>query len=358
MSTFGLLSKIPLYTSFRTLGWPRLLPFSLVVSVCYRCNSRCHTCNVWKKHANELTLEEWDRIFAKIGRTPYYLTFTGGEPFLRSDLVELIASAYRLCRPEVITLPTNGLLSEAIPHKVQEILRIAPHSKLGVNLSLDGVGEQHDAIRGVPGNYARALETYRALNAIDHPNLTVSLHTVISRFNVRDIPEIYTALSELEPDSYITEIAEERVELDTVGMDISPDAEDYGRAVDFLSEQLRGRHFGGISRITQAFRRRYYALVKQILRERRQVIPCYAGWASGHIAPDGDVWTCCIRAEPIGNLRDTDYDLRPIWFGAAAQELRRDIRAGGCHCPMANAAYTNMFLHLPTLARVALRALR
>ena len=358
MSTFGLLTKIPLYTSFRRLGWPRLLPFSLVISVCYRCNSRCHTCNVWKKHASELTLEEWDRIFAKIGRTPYYLTFTGGEPFLRSDLVELIASAYAHCRPEVITLPTNGLLSEAIPRKVEEILRVAPRSKLGVNLSLDGIGKQHDAIRGVPGNYARALETYRALREIDHPNLTVSLHTVISRFNVKDIPEIYAALSALEPDSYITEIAEERVELDTVGMDIAPDAEDYGHAVDFLSEQLRGRHFGGISRVTQAFRRRYYALVKQILRERRQVIPCYAGWASGHIAPDGDVWTCCIRAEAIGNLRDTDYDLRPIWFGAAAQELRRDISAGGCHCPMANAEYTNMFLHLPTLARVALWALR
>ena len=93
-------------------------------------------------------------------------------------------------------------------------------------------------------------------------------------------------------------------------------------------------------------------MVKRILRERRQVIPCYAGWASGHIAPDGDVWTCCTRAESIGNLRQTDYDLRPIWFGEEAKRLRRSIAACECYCPMANASYTNMLLHLPTLARV------
>jgi MoaA/NifB/PqqE/SkfB family radical SAM enzyme len=358
MTTLGLLSKIPLYLSFRRWGWPKLLPFSLVISVCYRCNSRCQTCNVWKKQANELTIDEWDQVFANIGRSPYYLTFTGGEPFLRSDLVELIASAYRHCRPAVITLPTNGLLSDVIPAKVEALLEIAPQSKLGVNISLDGVGEQHDAIRGVPGNYEKALKTYRALKSIAHPNLTVSLHTVISRFNVNDIGTIYEGLAALEPDSYITEIAEERVELSTMGLDITPDLQEYELAVDFLSEKLHDQKFGGISRITQAFRRHYYELVKRTLSERRQVVPCYAGWASGHISPDGDVWTCCIRAEPIGNVRETNYDLRPIWFGSEARKLRQNIRAGGCYCPMANASYTNMFLHLPTLMRVALQALR
>jgi MoaA/NifB/PqqE/SkfB family radical SAM enzyme len=272
-------------------------------------------------------------------------------------LAELVASAYRHCRPAVITLPTNGLLSDLIPEKVEQLLQVSPGSKLGVNLSLDGIGEQHDTIRGVPGNYEKALKTYRALKSIQHPNLTLSLHTVISRFNVNDIPAIYEEMAGLEPDSYITEIAEERVELDTVGLDITPDVEEYARAVDFLSEQLHDQKFGGISRVTQAFRRRYYDLVKRILRERRQVVPCYAGWASGHISPDGDVWTCCIRAEPIGNLRETGYDLRPIWFGPQAETLRQDISAGGCHCPMANASYANMFLHAPTLVRVALQTL-
>jgi MoaA/NifB/PqqE/SkfB family radical SAM enzyme len=357
MTTLGLLARAPFYMTFRRWNWPRLLPFSLVISVCYRCNSRCRTCNVWKKDAEELSLDEWDRVFSRIGRTPYYVTFTGGEPFLRHDLVDLIASANRHCRPSVITLPTNGLLSDLIPAKIEEILRRAPGTKLGVNLSLDGTGQQHDAIRGVPGNYERALKTYRALKAIDHPNLALSVHTVISRFNVDDVPAIYEELVKLEPDSYITEIAEARVELDTVGLDIAPELQKYEAAVDFLAGQLKRHKFGGISKLTQSFRSRYYDLAIRTLREQRQVIPCYAGWASGHISPDGDVWTCCIRGEPVGNLRESGYDLRPIWFGAHADRLRRQIRAGECSCPMANASYANMFLHAPTLFRVVLRAL-
>lgn len=358
MGTLGLLSNIPLYMAFRRWGWPRLLPFSLVVSVSYRCNSRCRTCNVWKKNAEDLSLEEWDRTFAHIGHRLYYLTLTGGEPFLRQDLTEIVRSAYRRCRPAVITIPTNGLLTNVIPAWTAEILQTAPTTKVGINISLDGIGKQHDAIRGVPGNYDKALTTYRALKSIQHPNLTVSLHTVISRENVDDIPTIYETLALLEPDSYITEIAEERAELDTIGLGVTPEIEDYKRAVAFLTKRLKEQRFGGISRITQSFRERYYDLTQRTLLEQRQIIPCYAGWASGHVAPDGDVWTCCMRAEPIGNLRQTDYDLRPIWFGRKAQQLRNEIRRGACYCPMANASYTNMFLHMPTLLKVAWRTLR
>jgi hypothetical protein len=88
------------------------------------------------------------------------------------------------------------------------------------------------------------------------------------------------------------------------------------------------------------------------------VTPCYAGWASGHIAPNGDIWSCCIRAEPVGNLREHNYDIRPIWFGERMAALRQSIYAGECACPMANASYANMLLHLPTVTRVATSVLR
>jgi MoaA/NifB/PqqE/SkfB family radical SAM enzyme len=353
MSLLRLAARLPAHAAFRALGAPRALPFSLVLSVTYRCNSRCSTCNVWQRQADELTLSEWTRIFERLGRAPYYLTFSGGEPFLRDDLVELVAAGYRLCRPAVITIPTNGLLSKRIAPAVEAIVQAAPGAQVGINLSLDGVGEAHDRIRRVPGNWERALETYAALRALHYPNLTISIHTVISTLNVADLPQIYAGLMALEPDSYITEVAEQRGELGTLGMPITPAPEQYAEAARFLIEKLAERRFAGFARITQAFRARYYALATRILAEGRQVIPCYAGWASGHIAPDGDVWTCCTRAEPIGNLRQTDYDLRPIWFGAGAARLRRSIAAGECACPMANASYTNMLFHLPTVLGVA-----
>jgi radical SAM protein with 4Fe4S-binding SPASM domain len=101
-----------------------------------------------------------------------------------------------------------------------------------------------------------------------------------------------------------------------------------------VSEKARQRPVTGFAKITQAFRAEYYQLAKRILYEHRQVVPCYAGWASCQIAPNGDVWSCCIRAEGVGNLRENNYDLRPIWRGEAMAKLRRSIYQGECQCPL------------------------
>lgn len=351
-----LLPLLPQYMAFRRFGKPRRLPFNLVASLSYRCNSRCKTCNLWRKSAQELTTDEWRAIFGSLTQAPYYLTFSGGEPFLREDIVEIVGAACELCQPAIVTIPTNGLMTEAIPERVAGILEAAQGIQVGINISLDGVGEEHDAIRGVRGSYQRALETYARLRRLDYPNLNLSIHTVVSRFNVQRFPQIYKELSMLQPDSYISEIAEERVELGTMGMDITPSPQEYAEVADFLIREIRNGNFSGLAKLTQAFRMRYYALVKRILFEKRQVIPCYAGFASGHIAPDGDVWACCTRAEPLGNLGDTGYDLAPIWYGERAEVMRRSIAAGECYCPMANVAYSNMLLHPPTLMRLARHA--
>lgn len=353
----SLLPKIPLFWSFYRFGFPKLLPFSIVVSVSYRCNSKCRTCDVWRKPNDDLTLDEWTRVFQHIGRGPIYLTFTGGEPFLRKDLPEMVLAAYQHCQPEYITIPTNGILTQRIAASVAKICAGAPKSRIGINLSLDGIGAEHDDIRLVPGNWDKAMETWKMLKELQkkYSNLVLSVHTVISQFNVKRFPEIYAGLQPLAPDSYITEVAEERVELDTVGLGITPMARDYAPIADFLSEHAHATPARGFARVTQSFRARYYQMAKQTLLEQRQIIPCFAGWASGHIAPNGDVWSCCIRAEPVGNLRFTNYDLRSLWFEQAGsmKNLRRSIAAGECACPMANASYANMLLHPPMLVQVA-----
>ena len=116
-----------------------------------------------------------------------------------------------------------------------------PNSSIGINLSLDGIGDEHDDIRGVEGNWKLAMETWTRLKALQerHENLVLTVHTVVSRFNVHRIQEIVEGLTFLEPDSYITEVAEERVELDTVGWGITPLPDDYDPIADFLSEQAR-----------------------------------------------------------------------------------------------------------------------
>jgi MoaA/NifB/PqqE/SkfB family radical SAM enzyme len=353
LDKLGVFGRVVGYKIFRSVGWPRMLPLNLTVGLTYRCNSRCKTCNIWRrKSSDELSVEEFDEVFRKIGGA-YWFTLSGGEPFLRNDIVEICRSVHDNCKPGIINIPTNGLLCDVIPGKVKEILEVCPDTQIVVNVSIDGVGEQHDEIRGVKGNFERAMKTYEALRSLNSKNFELGIHTVISAFNVHEIPQIYEQLKGLKPDSYITEIAEERVELDTVGEKITPPLEDYSKAIDYLSERIKKEEWKGISKLTQSFRLEYYKLVKRTLKEKRQVISCYAGFASAQIAPDGDVWSCCIRAEPLGNLRDVDYDFKKVWFSEKADKIRKSIKAGDCYCPLANACYTNMLCTFKSLITIA-----
>src|SRR5437667_9240656 len=350
------LPKIAKMQASYVLGKPLALPLNLTISVSYRCNSRCKTCNVWQRPNDDFTIEEWDKTFESVGRAAYWFTFSGGEPTLSKDLPDMIASAYKHCRPGIINIPTNGIQDKIIPGRVEKVLQAAPKSDVIINLSLDGVGAKHDSVRGVKGNFERAMRTYAGLRALKgrYKNFTLGVHTVISSFNIDEFEHIYAFVrDELQPDQFISEIAEERVELDTVGMGITPPIQKYQPVIERLQEGIRKAEFSGVSRITQAFRDRYYDIVKRTLAEQRQVIPCLAGVASAQIAPNGDVWTCCIRAGSVGNLREHHYDFRSVWTTAHADELRRSIKAGECYCPLANASYTNMLCHTPTLAGVA-----
>jgi MoaA/NifB/PqqE/SkfB family radical SAM enzyme len=334
-----------------------VMPMNLTISVSYRCNSRCKTCNVWQRPNDDFTIEEYEKTFESIGRAPYWFTFSGGEPTLRKDLPEMVGAAYRHCRPGIINIPTNGIQDKIIPGRVEQVLKAAPGSDVIINLSLDGVGEKHDIVRGVKGNFERSMRTYAGLKALKsrYKNFTLGVHTVISNFNIDEFDNIHKFVrEELKPDQFISEIAEERVELDTVGMGITPPLEKYQPVIERLQNDIRAENAQGVARITQSFRDRYYDIVKRTLVEKRQIIPCMAGIASAQIAPNGDVWACCIRAESVGNLREHNYDFAATWKTTKGKEMRRSIKAGECYCPLANASYTNMLCHVPTVTNVAL----
>ena len=349
-----LLSKIPLFMLSRLRGVPLTLPPSITASLLYSCNSRCKTCKVYEKSSDRFSLEEFDRTFASLGKAPFWFTMSGGEPFLRTDIAEICLSAYTRCKPAIINIPTNGSLHNIIPQRVEAILKNCPESEVIINVSLDEIGDKHNEIRGFPKSFERAMHSYNALKELTkaYQHLTLGIHTVISTYNVENFRDIYEELQHLDPDSYITEIAEERVELDTIGAGITPALDLYGPTVDFLSEQIKRHHFSGVSRTTQSFRLEYYELVKKILARKTQIIPCYAGIVSAQISPQGDVWPCCVRADSMGNLRENNYDFRKIWQSAEAKKIRTSIRRKECHCPLANAAYTNMLCSPSSMLKV------
>jgi MoaA/NifB/PqqE/SkfB family radical SAM enzyme len=246
-----------------------------------------------------------------------------------------------------------------IAKKAEEIARTCPDSEIVVNLSLDGIGPKHDQIRGIAGNFERSMQTYEALRKINLKNFTLGVHTVISKFNVNDIGETADyVVDKLKPDSYISEVAEERVELGSMGTGITPSAEEYSKAVEFLAMEADKLKTKGVSKITLAFRREYYKFAKKVLTTKKQGISCYAGVSSAQISPEGDVWGCCVRAEPLGNLRNNEYDFRKIWFSGRADEFRKSVRKKECACPLANAYYSSAMMDIDTAIRVVNGTLR
>ena len=357
-------------TSFLTrLGLARPPhPINVTFSVTMRCQSRCRTCFIWKHDppAEEMDLRRIEMLFRSIGWT-YFFNVSGGEPFLRDDLPEIVRLACRHMRPAVVHIPTNALAPGRIEAMTESILEImedeAPGTVLTVKPSFDGVGSLHDEIRGVPGNFQKLLDTLERLKGLRerYRYLQVGVGTVISRYNADRLSEIIAFAKDLGVDTYINEIAEEREEFFNTGSGITPDGDSYGRIMEAFKESVsrRMRNMPLLGRITTAFRLVYYDLVVRIIREDRQVIPCYAGILNVHVNADGSVWPCAVLAYSgeLGRL-EGDTDFREIWRSRRSRRIRRSIRRGECACPLANQAYSNILLHPPSLLKALWLALR
>ena len=343
-------------------------PINLTFSVTNMCQSRCKTCGIWRlykdqpgKVKDELSLDEIEKSFAGMGEV-YFFNISGGEPFLRPDLPEIVAAACKYLRPTVIHAPTNALAPELIERRVAEILGVIRSTGRAVSFtikpSFDGVGEVHDGIRGVKGNFEKLLETVSRLKRLqeEHPNLEVGLGTIISKFNLGHIRETARLATELGVDSYISEIAEQRTELFNVGEPITPTADEYEKAIGEFNSELAagGIHGKKVSAMTLALRQVYYRYAARIVREKRQVLPCYAGSANVHVSPYGDVWPCCVLGygRPMGSLRDSGYDFMAIWHSPEADSVRSFISNGKCYCPLANQAYSNILCNMGAIVEV------
>jgi MoaA/NifB/PqqE/SkfB family radical SAM enzyme len=340
-------------SSWRARGWPKLLPINVVVSTNFRCNFRCLSCNVYERKVKELTAEEWEQTFVSMGKAPTWMTFSGGEPFIRRDLPDIILSAIRHCEPAIVNIPTNGWYTKQVLAGVEKICTTSPETQLVINLSFDHhVPDRHDTLRGAPGSWPRLIDTYTGLRALNLPNLTVGVHTVVSDKNEADFPEIAQGLATLGADSYIAEPAEERVELQTIGSGVTPQAAAFAVAAEAVLD-VEEQASGTVAGMARALRSEYYQRVTRLLNGETDAMPvCHAGFLSVHIGADGDVWSCCVLSRSFGNLRDNDFDFPTVWYSDKAEEFRTWMRERRCHCPLANAAYTNLLAEPAAASRI------
>ncbi len=336
-------------------------PLTLTFSVTAACQSRCRTCNIGRRYradpqiaGQDLHLEEIEAIFRSLGHI-YFFNISGGEPFMRPDLAEIIRLACLHLKPRLIHIPTNALAPGTIARISRRILAVldehAPRSvTISIKPSIDGIGARHDWIRGVKGNFAALEQTIDLLLALarENPRLHVDLGTVISNYNVHHLEEIEDWVHGRGIESYRHEIAEQRAEFDNLGDPITPAVDVYGQLVQGFKEKIirhiRNKTF--FTRTTEAVRLVYYDLAVRILRERRQVSPCLAGLSNIHLNYNGEVWPCCVlgNEQALGNVRESGLDLRVVLGSDRAKQVRRFIAAGNCACPLANQWLNNILL--------------
>ena len=341
-------------------------PITLTFSVTGMCQSNCKTCYIgreFKKNPREikkcdLKLDEIEKFFRNLGHV-YFLNISGGEPYLRDDLPEIVELGMQYLRPKIIHIPTNAFLPEKIEEVTRDILSLMhkydSDIPLTVKPSVDGIGEKHDEIRGLKGNFVRLEKTIERLKTVesDHSNFHLELGTVVSNFNINDLDEIEDWVHKQGVQSYRNEIAEQREEFFNVGEHITPSDQVYEKLmVNFkrkVRENLKTKKT--LAKMTESMRLVYYDLVVEILKKKQQVIPCYAGISNIHLNYNGEIWPCCVLgyAHSMGNIRDFNNEYDGLYQSKQAKEVLKYIKEGRCHCPLANQAYSNMIVSLPYL---------
>ena len=299
-------------------------------------------CDSWRlKPGRELTVEEVALVFSKIGRLDV-VRLTGGEPFLRTDMLQIAETILRVSRPSVIHVTTNG----SKPDSVEELARAfsAPR-RLQFMVSLDGLATVHDRSRGTDASFESAMETVRRLVTVRRSRrVSVAVnHTVISPESMGDHDALRARLDGL------------RVDLQSVLA--YADSSMYGLKLRGkkaehlivprgypLHPRLQGTDVasfvrGELSRVSQLrsptlrVAKRYY-LRGLLSRLRGEADPhpkprCVALRSHIRLLPDGRVPVCQFNTQTVGNLVEQSFD--EIWNGAETVASRDWVdRCPGC----------------------------
>lgn len=336
-------------------------PLHLTFFVTRRCNSRCPFCFYLSREEEpgpELSLDEVERVFSTLGSL-LWVAFSGGEVYLREDIVEIARTIYKHNKPSIMLFPTNGLLPELIRDRTVEILRHCPKSVIVVKLSLDGLEDRHDSLRGTPGGFRKMLRTYELLKELlaGYPNFELGINTVFCAENQDEMDEIIRFVRGLEMIKTHTISMVRGETRDDSLKDI--DIEKYLDAVRKLEGDVRQRtyRFRG-SKVKAAQDNLQRRLIYRTVKEKRQLIPCYAGRLNLVLTETGDVYPCESFIMKMGNIRDFGYDMGKLLESERAREVVSRIK-DGCFCSHECYTMTNILFNpgmYPALLKELIRA--
>ncbi|MBI4616148.1 MAG: radical SAM protein [Planctomycetes bacterium] len=298
-------------------------PYRLILCLTYWCNYRCKTCNIWQmRPKDELTLEEVEMFFRKNDRFSW-IDLTGGEPWLRKDFAEIAKIVTRQCKGLLLLhFPTNGYHTDRIVEGTREIAKNAP-PKFIVTVSMDGDEETNDSVRGMDGGWRRQIETFRRLHEIR--GVHVVLGMTVSHHNLGHYDKAFEAARKECP--WLTH-QDFHMNIVTTGHYLHNADLALGRAPKnaLLAEvrayrKKRGPVLGPVSFLEHE----YLRLAEKYLRTGRTPMRCQALNSSCFVDSWGNVFPCTVWGKKIGSLRETGFDLAPIWESELARRTQGEV---------------------------------
>ena len=301
-------------------------PTRVVFDVTRLCNLRCSMCRTWEHPGTgALTATEIADVLGQLGRLTW-LDITGGEPFVRPDIEQVLCDAATIPRGlTVLHYQTNGWMTDRIADVTAAVRAAREDIELIVTVSLDGPAEVHDVVRGREGSAQRALETLRRLEAL--PGVEVHVGTTISSQTVDALPNTEALLRAEGFDlrrwhwNWLQTSAHFFGNEDVVPQAVPPG--------ELLQRQLAKR---GLPRtLVELMESIYLVNLDAVAGGEPSGVPCQALRSAVFISPEGDLYPCHLYDRPLGNLRAHSFE--SLWRGDDVLQARRDIESlscGGC----------------------------
>ena len=320
---------------------------TVILFVTSRCNAFCQTCFYHEElnQPGDLTFAQLE----KISQTMPPITdlwLSGGEPTLRrdvSDVIDLFVSNNGVQR---VIIPTNGLIKSRVFEIVDKALGNNPALDLYLNIALDGYGETHDRIRGVPGNWTKTLDCIEFLYPLKHKytdRFRLNVNTVVCAENYAEVERLSSYLWEnFRLDGHYFNIVRGETKAGAAIKRVPPEAlPDIYALAARLTAAYGERMFAGEDAATRfvksvvyvgAITTHYRTQLANFSEKSDWGFPCTAGETSVVIDYDGGVRACELR-EQFASLKDYDYDFSALWSARAREAELREIDAGrACWC--------------------------
>jgi MoaA/NifB/PqqE/SkfB family radical SAM enzyme len=288
----------------------------------YRCNAHCQMCNIWKfptKEKEEIKPEVLTRL-----PLLQFCNVTGGEPFLRKDLEEILFILKKKAKRIVIS--TNGYFSE-------RIVSIARKNKnIGIRISLEGLPAANDELRGLKDGFDHALRTLLELKSLGLKDLGFGI--TVSDRNARDMIELFRLARAMNLE-FATAVVHNSYYFHKYDNRIRQKERVIACFQELIKELLKTKS------IKNWFRAYFnYGLI-QYIKGGKRLLPCGAGRDVFFLDPWGEIRPCNGMDSDgpegsLGNLAQKTF--AEIWYGVEAKRIREKINACQENCWMIGSA--------------------